>query len=126
MPQNSYLREGGRIYKVKGTNTYLMTIEGYGSGGRYIGAWSATALDGSWTPLAETEANPFAGSGNAAYVGTKWTKDVSHGELIRDTYDETMTIDNCNMRYLYAGKDPYSTAKAEPYPWKLGLLVRSK
>jgi endo-1,4-beta-xylanase len=126
MKQSSYLREGSRIYKVKGASTYLLTIEGYGSGGRYIGAWSATALDGTWTALAETEANPFAGAGNSTYVGTKWTKDISHGELVRDGYDETMTIDNCNMRYLYTGKDPYSTAKAEPYPWRVGLLVRSK
>jgi endo-1,4-beta-xylanase len=126
LPQNSYLREGGRVYKIKGADKYVMAIEGYGSGGRYIGGWSATALDGSWSPMAETEANPFAGAGNSTYVGSKWTRDVSHGELVRDSYDETMTIDNCNMRYLYAGKDPFSSAKAEPYPWRLGLLVRSK
>jgi endo-1,4-beta-xylanase len=128
MPQNSYLREGGRIYKIKGADKYVMTIEGYGSGGRYIGVWSATALDGSWSPMAETESNPFASAnrGNVTFAGAQWTKDAGHGELVRDSYDETMTIDNCNMRYLYAGKDPFSSAKTEPYPWRLGLLVRSK
>jgi endo-1,4-beta-xylanase len=129
MPQNSYLREGGRVYKVKsGDIKYVMTIEGYGSGGRYLGAWSASTLDGSWSPLADAEANPFASAnkGNTTFAGSQWTKDVSHGEWIRDSYDETMTVDNCNMRYLYAGKDPFATAKAEPYPWRLGLLVRSK
>jgi len=122
--QSSYLVEGARVYKVN--SSYLMLVEGTGSGGRYIGAWTATALDGKWTPAAETEANPFAGAINATFSGTKWTRDIGHGELIRSSYDETMTIDNCNMRYLFAGKDPFATAKAEPYPWKLGLLVRSQ
>jgi endo-1,4-beta-xylanase len=133
--QSSYLVQGGRIYKVSGGSiAYLMLIEGTGSGGAYIGAWSATALDGKWTALAETEANPFAhatstasgSGGNITFAGTVWTWDVGHGELVRSTYDETMTVDNCNMRYLYAGKDHFAAAKAEPYPWKLGLLVRSK
>ena len=35
---------GPRVYKVDGsTGGYLMLVEGKGSGGRYIGAWSATA-----------------------------------------------------------------------------------
>ena len=103
--------------------------KGKGSGGRYIGAWSATAIDAaydSWKPLADTEANPFAGAKNATYVKVTWTKDVGHGELIRSGHDETMTVDNCNMRYLYAGRDPYSTVSTALLPWKLGLLVRSK
>ena len=126
---------GVRVYKVNGgSGGYLMLVEGKGSGGVFIGSWSATALDGKWTALAETEANSFAhatsnapgAGGNVTFAGTVWTWDVGHGELVRSTYDETMTIDNCNMRYLYAGKDHFATAKAEPYPWKLGLLVRSK
>jgi endo-1,4-beta-xylanase len=118
---------GVRVYKVNGgSGGYLMLIEGKGSGGLFIGAWTATALDGKWTALADTEANPFAGKTNADYGNNQWTWDVGHGELVRSTYDETMTIENCNFRYLYAGKDHFSTAKAEPYPWKLGLLVRSK
>jgi endo-1,4-beta-xylanase len=118
---------GARVYKVNGgSGGYLMLIEGKGSGGVFVGAWSATALDGKWTALAESEANPFAGKSNANYGNNQWTWDVGHGELVRSGYDETMTIENCNFRYLYAGKDHFSTAKAEPYPWKLGLLVRSK
>ena len=76
--------------------------------------------------VAGSAENPFAGGSNTTYEGGRWTKDVSHGEVVRDSYDETMTIDNCNMRFLYAGKDPLSSAKTEPYPWKLGLLVRTE
>jgi hypothetical protein len=28
---------------------------------------------------------------------TGWTRDVSRGELLRDGYDETLTIDPCNV-----------------------------
>ena len=128
--QNSVLLEGARVYKIKGETKYILLVEGNGSGGRYNSAWTASTLDGDWskwTALANTEAIPFAGAINVTFVGTKWTRDVGHGDLIRDTTDETMTIDPCNMRYLYAGKDPFTTIKvANLMPWKLGLLVRSK
>jgi endo-1,4-beta-xylanase len=121
---------GPRVYKMDGgTGGYLMLLEGNGSGGRYIGAWSAAAIDAAdkdWKALADTEANPFAGAKNASFVKVTWTRDVSHGELIRTGYDETMAVDNCNMRYLYAGHDPFTTVSTELLPWKLGLLVRSK
>jgi endo-1,4-beta-xylanase len=130
LTQNSALLDGSRVYKVKGSTKYLLLVEGNGSGGRYIGAWSADALDGDWTKwtaLANTEANSFAGHANITFAGTIWTWDVSTGELIRDTYDETMTIDPCNMRYFYAGKDHFAATKPDALmPWKLGLLVRSK
>lgn len=133
MQSATYVAGGPRVYKVNGgSGGYLMLLEGNGSDGRYVGAWTATALDGKWTAVAETESNAFAhatpanGGGNVAFSGAVWTWDVGHGELVRSTYDETMTVDNCNMRYLFAGKDHYAAAKAEPYPWKLGLLVRTK
>jgi endo-1,4-beta-xylanase len=127
--QSSYVYEGSRVYKVSGgTSPYLMLVEGTGGNNlRYIGAWTATTLDGKWTALAEKNDTPFAASlVNVSYVKITWTKDVSHGELVRSGYDETMTVDNCNMRYLYAGRDPYSTVSTALLPWKLGLLVRSK
>ncbi len=125
--QKAGLSQGSRIYKVSNSTVgYLMLIECTGSGGVFIGGWSATALDGTWTALAETEGNPYAGASNTAFGNNKWTWDVGHGELVRTGYDETMTVDNCNMRYFFAGKDHYAAAKTEPYPWKLGLLVRTK
>ena len=42
--------------------------------------------------------------------------------MIRAGYDETLTIDACNMQFLYQGVDPASTASYERLPYRLGLI----
>jgi endo-1,4-beta-xylanase len=119
------LYASAQVYKVKGTSKYLLLAEAIGSKGRYIRSWTADALDGSWTALADTEAAPFAGASNVTFSGTKWTADISHGEIVRDGYDETLTINPCGMQYFFQGRDQYSTASAALLPWKLGLLTKT-
>jgi endo-1,4-beta-xylanase len=119
------LYASSRVYKVGGTGKYLLIAEAIGSKGRYMRSWTATALDSSWTALADTEANPFAGASNVTPSGSKWTTDISSGEIVRSGYDETMTISPCNLRYLFQGRDPYSTAGTALLPWKLGLLTQT-
>jgi Glycosyl hydrolase family 62 len=113
------------VYKVSGTSKYLMLAEAIGSKGRYIRSWTGDALDGSWTALADTEATPFAGANNVTFSGTKWTADISHGEIVRAGYDETMAISPCNLRFFFQGRDQYSTATTALLPWKLGLLTKT-
>jgi endo-1,4-beta-xylanase len=126
-PNKNDLFEASNVYRIKGTNKYLAINEAIGPNWtRYFRSWTADRLDGVWTPLADTFANPFAGLSNVAFAAgvEAWTKDVSHGEMLRDGYDETMTIDPCNLRYLYQGVDPANTSV--PYsqlPYKLGLLT---
>jgi hypothetical protein len=119
------LFEGSAHYKVKGRNQYLTIIEAIGGGGRYYRSWTATSLEGPWTPLADTEQNPFAGRNNVTYEQgvADWTDDVSHGELLRDGVDQTMTIDACNLRFLYQGRDPASGGEYSQLPYRLGLLT---
>jgi len=75
--------------------------------------------------LANTESNPFAGANNVTFNGTPWTQSISHGELIRDGSDQTMQISPCQLRDLYQGVDPGSTALYNLLPWRLGLLTQT-
>jgi endo-1,4-beta-xylanase len=121
------LYEADNVYRVQGTDQYLMIAEAWGSGAvRYFRSWTATSLDGTWTPLTGTEASPFAGSKNVTFAGTAWTKDFSSGEAIRSNYDQTVTINPCAMQYAYQGRDPsVSTGSYSTLPWRIGLLTQS-
>jgi Glycosyl hydrolase family 62/Cellulose binding domain len=118
--------EADNVYKVAGTNQYLLIVEAIGSDGRrYFTSYTSTAINGTWTPLAATEANPFARSSNVAFAGTAWTKDFSSGEMIRSGYDQTLTVSPCKMQYLYQGLDPNATGSYNSLPWRLGLLTQA-
>jgi hypothetical protein len=117
--------EGSMTVKIKGTNTYLTLVEAMGPA-RYYRAWTSNRLDGEWTllPNAHTWEKPFAGINNVTFDDgvTPWTRDISHGELIRDGYDETMTIDPDNLQLLYQGRDAKTNTRYELLPYQLGLL----
>ncbi|MGO9012012.1 MAG: non-reducing end alpha-L-arabinofuranosidase family hydrolase [Bryobacteraceae bacterium] len=122
------LFEASRTYSLKGSTQYLTIIEAMGGpyGHRYFRAFLAGSLDGEWTPVtgANSFAAPFLGEDNVTFATgvTPWTDDFSHGEIIRDGYDETLQIDPNNLQFLYQGDNP--TANAASYsqiPWQLGL-----
>jgi hypothetical protein len=120
------LFEASMTYKIKGTGTYLTLIEAL-SPDRYYRAFTSDRLDGQWTPMpeADTYRKPFAGICNVTFEEgvAPWTKDISHGELLRDGHDETMTIDPRNLRLLFQGRDPAIRADYAHLPYRLGLLT---
>jgi hypothetical protein len=126
------LFEASNVYYMKGLNQYLAIIECMGgdSGQRYFRAFISDRLDGDWTPLANANSwpAPFAGINNVTFDAgvTPWTVDISHGEMLRDGYDQTLTVDPANLQFLYQGVDP--AARGLDYvklPWQLGIIRRT-
>ncbi|MCX5206300.1 non-reducing end alpha-L-arabinofuranosidase family hydrolase [Streptomyces sp. NBC_00237] len=118
--------EASNVYKVQGRNQYLLLVEAIGSDGRrYFRSWTTNSLAGSWSPLAATEGNPFARSNNVTFPAGAWTKDISHGELIRASNDQTLTVPACNLEYLYQGQDPKAGGDYDLLPWRLSLLKQT-
>lgn len=116
--------EASHTYRLKGTDKYLTIIEE--NGRRYYKAYLADRLDGQWTPVADTAEKPFAGWRNIRPAGgvEPWTDNVSHGELIRDGYDQTLTVDPGNLRLIFQGMlDKHKAGKGYgQFQWRIGML----
>jgi len=116
--------EASHTYKLQGSGRYLTLVEAQGAGRRYYKAYLAERLDGIWTPLAATSAQPFAGSENVRFSGRRWADSISHGELLRAGVDEHLEIDPRHLRFVFQGALD-AEMKGRKYgeiPWRLGLL----
>lgn len=84
---------------------------------RHYGLAQAAALAGSWSEVEDRLA-----------IGAPWTDEVSHGELIRSGYDETLAVGGEPWRFLIQGlKSGEHRGDYVALPWKLGVIegVRS-
>jgi endo-1,4-beta-xylanase len=121
--------EASNVYKMNGTNQYLALIEAFdqtSSSHRYFRSWIADSLEGPWLPWQASGSYPFAGERNVSFEGNAWTNDISHGDMIRAGYDETLAIDPCNLRFLFQGDDPAASTGGDynKIPWRIGLLTQ--
>ncbi|WP_338763291.1 non-reducing end alpha-L-arabinofuranosidase family hydrolase [Massilia sp. METH4] len=117
--------EASNTYKVAGADAYITLIEAMGPKGRYFRAWKSRALDGEWTPLTGDKMNVFASADNVTYRGQAWSEGVSHGELIRSSNDQTLTIDPCKpLEFLYQGLLAGSNEKDYlKLPYRLAVIT---
>jgi hypothetical protein len=120
--------EASHTYYLKGLNKYLTVVEAQAGGRRYYKAYLAEKLDGRWTSLAATREKPFAGPVNTEDTAEHWTDSFSHGELIRDGFDETLTVNPTALRFLFQGVSDEGK-RGKNYgqiPWRLGMLTPVK
>ncbi len=117
--------EASHTYRLKGMNKYLTVIEE--NGRRYYKAYIADRLDGTWTPIADSPAKPFASWKNIrpATGVERWTDNVSHGELIRDGVDQTLTVDPNHLKFVFQGMlDAHKSGKGYgQFQWRIGMLT---
>ncbi len=114
------LHDSSNVYRIAGTDQYLLLVSAIGAVGRYFRAWTAGRLDGDWTPLADTPEHPFASRLNV--TGADWATDgINHGEMLRRNPDETMTIDPCHLEYLFSGLARENVDTEQTF-YGLGLL----
>lgn len=123
------LFEASTVYRV-GKDQYLLAVECIGTGDspgglRYFRSWTSSSLKGPWAPLAATQQHPFLGEVNVEFPGGRWTDSISHGELIRTNVDQTLSVEPCEMRYLYQGIDPKASATYNALPWHLALATQT-
>jgi hypothetical protein len=117
--------EASHTYRLKGLDKYLTIVEE--NGRRYYKAYLADRLDGEWTPVADAAETPFAGWKNIrpARGVEVWTDNVSHGELIREGYDQTLAVDPGNLRFIFQGMMDKDKAKKDygRFQWRIGMLT---
>jgi len=121
--------EAGNVYKIKGTDYYLLQVEGWDSteSKRLYRSWVSKSLDGPWISHRTTEEKPFAGLENTQFSGDPWSHQISHGEMIREGYDEKMLLNPCNMQFLYQGVDLAGfKGQYGERPYYIGLLKQNQ
>jgi arabinoxylan arabinofuranohydrolase len=113
--------EAEDVYKSKADGMYYLLSEDY-KDGRYYELWSSSSAGGPWKQVSEK----WAWRGNLSYNSSKWTTNVSHGELIRSGYNQNMEINDINkVDFLIQGATNTS-GDYQKINWDLGIIRNYK
>ncbi len=111
--------EGAEVYKSLADGKYYLLIEDM-KDGRYYELWTSSSAGGPWTQVSEKWA--WRGNLTKYNSSTKWTTNVSHGELIRTGYNQKLEIDDINhVDFLIQGTLSLS-GDYQKLTWDLGLI----
>lgn len=122
-PNVNALYEGCSVYRIAGTEKYLLLVEAFGSNGRYYRSWTSNGLDGEWAVLAADDSNPFVSRNNVGNISDIPECGIEHGELVRRNPDETMTVNTCAMQFMFSCLTRTSVVGVNEYfYYSLGLV----
>ncbi|MBS3733740.1 MAG: endo-1,4-beta-xylanase [Phycisphaerae bacterium] len=116
--------EAGHIYRAKGRDLFFNVIEARRRGDRrYFKVLYADRLDGAWRHMPEGSDGIYAAAETVKQTAGTWADSISHGELLRDTNDETLRAD-LTAEFIFQGVlDRQRRGRAYgDIPWKLGVL----
>jgi hypothetical protein len=116
--------EAPHVYRLSGQKRFLAVIEAQEGSRRYLKAFVADRLDGSWQPLAATRAKPLASFRNVRFDGEAWADSFSHPEFLRAGCDQQLELDPADLRLLFQGTTNIPGVRTYgEIPWRLGLLT---
>ncbi|MGQ9504908.1 MAG: non-reducing end alpha-L-arabinofuranosidase family hydrolase [Thermogutta sp.] len=118
--------EAAHVYSLRGRSQYLAIIEAQNGSRRYYKAFLAERLDGKWHPLAASREKPFLGPQNVTFRGPEWCQSFSHGELLREGYDERMEVNPDRLVMIFQGVSDREMAGKSygEIPWRIGLAYQ--
>ncbi len=113
--------EASCVYRCIADNQYYLIAEEFngGPGGRYYKLFQSTSAGGPWTLVNKLWATV---SNLKTFNGTKWTTNVSHGELIRAGYDQKLEIADINKVDFLIQGSTNTSGDYQKIPWDLGLI----
>ncbi len=120
--------EASNVYKINGTNQYLALIEAFDRLRRTVATsapGSRRASTGLGCPGKRAAPLPVRGTCQRDVRRNGLDQeDISHGDMVRAGYDETLAVDPCNLRYVFQGADPEAETGGDynKIPWRIGLL----
>lgn len=115
------VHEACMVYKIRDRREYvLLTETRHPRKLREFYISHARELSGPWT-----RSKLFASLKNSRFIDptNRWTQLISHGEFVRDGYDQNMVIPSLDrVDFLIQGTAKYTDVRYASIPWQLGLI----